>query len=200
MLHVLRGAAVLATVATMLDGPASAQQSPPQHVRGQITAADASSISVRTRDGQSLTLAIAHDTGVSLISKLDIASVTKGSFVGAAAVPQSDGTLKAQEVLVFPEAMRGTGEGHRPWDLTPDSTMTNAIIDDIKGRVYTLKYKDGQKLITVAPETPIVTTGRGSKDLLKPGAHIFAVARKGPDGGLTAARVAVGKDGLVPPM
>jgi len=200
MLHVVRGAAILAAVATMLCGPAGAQQAPPQHVRGQITAADPSSISVRTRDGQTVKLAIANDTGVSLISKLDFASVPKGSFVGAAAIPQSDGTLKAQEVLVFPEAMRGIGEGHRPWDLTPDSTMTNAVIDDIKGRVYTLKYKDGQKLVTVPPEAPIVTTGRGSKDLLKPGAHIFAVARKDADGGLTAARVAVGKDGLVPPM
>jgi hypothetical protein len=200
MLRTLRGAAALAAVATMLDGPAGAQQSPPQHVRGQIVAADASSISVRTRDGHSVRLAIADDTGVSLISRLDIASVTKGSFVGTAAVPQADGTLKALEVLVFPEAMRGIGEGHRPWDLTPDSTMTNAVVEDIKGRVYTLKYKDGEKMVTVPPEAPIVTTGRGSKDLLKPGAHIFAVARKGPDGGLIAARVAVGKDGLVPPM
>ena len=113
-------------------------------------------------------------------------------------------TLKAQEVLIFPEAMRGVGEGHRAWDLTPDSTMTNATVEatvsDVAGRVLTLTYKDGRQELLVPPGTPVVTLAPGDASLLKPGNHVFLSATRQPDGSLTASRITVGKDGLVPPM
>jgi hypothetical protein len=119
-------------------------------------------------------------------------------------VPQPDGRLKAQEVLIFPETMRGVGEGHRAWDLTPDSTMTNATVEaavsDVAGRVLTLTYKDGQQELVVPPGTPVVTLAPGDASLLKPGNYVFLGATQQPGGGLTASRITVGKDGLVPPM
>lgn len=204
MLHVLRGAAVAGALAAMLAGTAGAQQAPPQFVRGQITAADDSSITVKTREGPTVKLALAKDVRVQGIVKADPAGVAKGAYIGVASEPDAAGKLSAKEVHIFPEPMRGTAEGHRKWDLTPKSMMTNATVDAFKDRTVTLKYKDGDKMgeqmITVPANTPIVTYVPGDKMLLKPGAHIFAAAAKGSDGSMTALRVAVGKDGLVPPM
>jgi hypothetical protein len=119
-------------------------------------------------------------------------------------VRQPDGRLKAQELLIFPEAMRGVGEGHRAWDLTPDSTMTNAtveaVVSDAAGRVLTLTYKGGQQELLVPPGTPIVTLESGDASLLRAGNHVFLSATRESDGGLSASRITVGKDGLVPPM
>jgi hypothetical protein len=135
-----------------------------------------------------------------------MASVKPGVFVGTASMPQPDGTLKALEVLVFPEAMRGTGEGHYAWDLKPGSMMTNATITAVApvtqsgGHQMTLKYKDGEKTILVPDDAPIVTFEPGDRALLVPGAHFLLTATAQPDGSLTATRVAVGKNGLVPPM
>jgi hypothetical protein len=125
--------------------------------------------------------------------------------VGVTGMPQADGRQKAVEVHIFPEAMRGTGEGHRPWDLQPQSTMTNANVEQtvagVDGHTLTLKYKDGEKKIIVVPETAIVTYMPGDKSELKPGVKIFiAAANKQPDGTLQAPRVNFGKDGLTPPM
>jgi hypothetical protein len=136
--------------------------------------------------------------------KASLADVAIGSFVGIAALPQPDGSLEAIEVLIFPEAARGTGEGHYAWDLLPESTMTNATVADtvaaVGGRTLTLKYKDGEKKITVPPAAPVVTLDPGDASLLKPGAAVFIPARKEADGTLAAGRVLVGRDGLVPPM
>jgi len=120
-------------------------------------------------------------------------------------MPQPDGTQTALEVLVFPEPMRGSNEGHYPWDLKPGSMMTNATVADAVamnpgGRRMTLKYKDGEKTVVVPDDAPIVTFEPGDKAMLVPGAHVLVTATKQPDGTLTAARVAVGKNGLVPPM
>jgi len=204
MLHVLRATALVATVLAVSSGPASAQQAPPQFVRGQITAADDGSITVQTREGPTVKLALAADIRISGVVKADAAGVAKGAYIGVASEPDAAGKLSAQMIHIFPESMRSIPEGHRKWDLTPKSMMTNATVEAFKDRTVTLKYKDGEKMgeqmITVPPNAPIVTYVPGDKMLLKPGAHIFASAAKGADGAMTALRVSVGKDGLVPPM
>jgi hypothetical protein len=120
-------------------------------------------------------------------------------------MPQADGTQKAIEIHVFPEVLRGTGEGHRAWDLMPNSTMTNAtvaqVVKGVEGDEIALKYKDGEKKIHVAPDTVIVTYVPGDRNELKPGAKIFiAAANKKEDDTLEAAAVSVGRDGIIPPM
>jgi hypothetical protein len=144
------------------------------------------------------------DVRIGALVPADLGAAAKGSFIGTAAVPQADGRLKAQEVHILPEAMRGAGEGHRAWDLTPDSTMTNATVEgavsDVAGRVLTLSYPGGKQELVVPPGTPIVTLAPGDASLLKPGNHVFLGATQSPDGNLSASRITVGKDGLVPPM
>jgi hypothetical protein len=131
-------------------------------------------------------------------------AIRTGAFVGTAAMPQSDGTQRAIEVLVFPESGRGSGEGHYPWDLRPGSTMTNATVAEVtkvdQDQRLTLKYKDGEKTIVVPRDAPVVTFEPGSREMLRAGAHVLVNARPKADGALTAASVLVGKDGLVPPM
>jgi hypothetical protein len=139
------------------------------------------------------------------VVKATLADIKAGSFVGIGAMPQADGTQRALEVLIFPDAMRGTGEGHYPWDLQPKSTMTNGnveqVVTSVDGGTLTVKYKDGEKKIIVPPDVPIVTFVPGDKADLKPGVKIFIVAaKKLPDSTLQAARVNYGKDGLTPPM
>jgi hypothetical protein len=141
---------------------------------------------------------------VSAVIPADIGAIREGTFIGTAASPGPDGQLQAHEVLIFPETMRGTGEGHYPWDLAPGSTMTNAtvsaVVSGVSGRALTLTYKGQQGTVVVPPDAPIVTLAPGDDSLLKPGNHVFLSARRQPDGAYTAERIAVGKDGLVPPM
>jgi hypothetical protein len=178
---------------------------PTQRIRGEVVAVDGLQLKVKSRSGESLTIKLSENYVVTAVAKADMASVKPGVFVGTASMPQPDGTLKALEVLVFPEAMRGTGEGHYAWDLKPGSMMTNATVADVAiagqgGRRMTLKYKDGEKTIIVPEDVPIVTFEAGDKAMLVPGAHILLTATRQADGSLAASRVAVGKDGLVPPM
>ena len=182
----------------------SAQAADSQRVRGTIEQAHGSTLTIATREGRTVELTLTPDVRIAALVPADLAAAGKGSFIGTAAVPQADGTLQAQEVLIFPEAMRGVGEGHRAWDLTPDSTMTNATVEatvaGAAGRELTLTYQGGQKRLMVPPGTPIVTLEPGDASLLKPGNHVFLSAEAGTDGALTASRITVGKDGLVPPM
>ncbi len=201
-----------AAMAVALSPPAAAQQMPTQHVRGQITAADDSSITVKTREGATVRLALASDLSVTSLMKAAFSDVKVGSYVGIAAEPirpaprtvQGSGekapTHNALDLLIFPESMKGTGEGHRKWDLTPDSTMTNGTIYDLEDRLLSIRFKGNERDMYVPSKAPVVKIGPGDKGLLKPGAHIFAVAQKGADGTLTAQRISVGRDGLVPPM
>jgi hypothetical protein len=138
------------------------------------------------------------------LTKASLADIKQGSYVGVAGMPQPDGSQRALEVHIFPEPMRGTGDGHRGWDLQPSSTMTNGTVDQAtaaaNGRELVLKYKDGEKKIAVPAETPIVVYAAGEKSELKPGAAIFiSAATKQPDGTLTTPRVNVGR-GVAPPM
>lgn len=197
--------AVAGLFAALSASPAVlAAEAKPEHVRGTITAADPGSVTVTTREGATVRMALAEKLRVSGLARMDLAKIGKGAYIGTAAVPNADGTLHAQEVLIFPAPMKGVGEGHRPWDLTPDSTMTNAsvdlVVDSVKGRVITLTYKGGSQKLTVPPETPVVTIVPAGRDKLVPGAHIFAVATRGAGGGYVASRISVGIDGVRPPM
>jgi hypothetical protein len=175
-------------------------------IRGTIEAVDGSIITVRSRDGQtSHKVKLTNNVAVRGIVQAALSDIKENSFIGVTGMPQADGTQKAFEIHVYPEALRGTGEGHRPWDLAPNSTMTNAtvaqMVKGVSGDEITLKYKDGEKKIHVAPDAVIVTYVPGDKSELKAGAKIFiAAANKKEDGTLEAAAVSVGRDGLTPPM
>jgi hypothetical protein len=178
---------------------------PTQRIRGDVAALDGLNLQVKSRAGEMLAVKLAENYAVTAVVKIDVSAIKPGAFVGIATMPQPDGTQLALEVLLFPESMRGSNEGHYPWDLKPGSMMTNATVADAVamnpgGRRMTLKYKDGEKTIVVPDDAPIVTFEPGDKAMLVPGAHILVTAAKQPDGGLTAGRVAVGKNGLVPPM
>ena len=182
-----------------------AQQPQTVRVRGTVEAADGPMITVKSRDGQSYKIKLTDNAVVRGIVKAPLSDIKANSFIGVTGMPQADGSQKAMEIHIFPEAMRGTGEGHRPWDLVPSSTMTNAtvaqMVKGVSGDEITLKYKDGEKKIVVAPDTVIVTYVPGDRSELKPGAKIFiAAANKKDDGTLEASAVSVGRDGVVPPM
>jgi hypothetical protein len=173
-------------------------------VRGTIEKVDGGTLTVKTREGDTVTVKVSENVGVAGVVKRALADIKPNDFVGIAAMPQAGKPSRALEVLIFPEAMRGAGEGHRGWDLMPESTMTNAAVAEtvkqVDGQMLTLKYKEGQQTFTVAPDTPIVSFARGENSELKPGAVIFiSGATKGDDGSLSAARVAVGRD-VPPPM
>jgi hypothetical protein len=182
-----------------------AQDAPPVRVRGTIERVDGDSYIVKSRDGAELKVKLAANAMVVALVKASLADIKPGSYVGVAGMPQADGSQRALEAHVFPEAMRGTGDGHRPWDLQPQSTMTNGNVEQSvagsDGQTLTLKYKDGEKKIVVPANIPIVSYVPGDKTELKPGAKIFiAAATKQPDGTLQAPRVNVGRDGVTPPM
>jgi hypothetical protein len=198
--RVVLGTGLLLTLSASL---ALAQQA--TRVRGTIERVDGATLMVKARDGAELVIKPADNLVVVGVVARSLKDIKAGDFVGSAAVPAAGGALRALEVHIFPENMRGTGEGHRPHDLLPESTMTNATVAETVGRVeghtLVLKYKDGEKTLIVPAETPIVTYVPGDKAELKPGAKIFiASATRQPDGTLQAARIAVGRDGLTPPM
>ena len=198
------GAAALALV--VAASTSFAQQPQTVRVRGTVEAADGPMLTVKGRDGQTTyRVKMADNVSVRGIVKAALSDIKDNSFIGVTGMPQADGSQKAVEIHIFPEAMRGTGEGHRPWDLQPGSTMTNAavaqMVKGVDGDVITLKYKDGEKKVVVTPQTVIVTYVPGDKGELKPGAKIFiAGAAKKEDGTLEAASISVGRDGLTPPM
>jgi len=174
-------------------------------IRGTIERADGNTLLVKSRDGAELKVALANNALIVAIVKASLADIKQGSFVGVTGMPQADGSQRAIEVHIFPEAMRGTGEGQYPWDLRPGSTMTNANVEQtvtgVDGQTLSVKYKDGEKKLIVPPDATIVTYTPGDKSELKPGTKIFiAAAKKLPDGTLEAPRVNYGRDGLTPPM
>ena len=192
--------------AAILGAPvALAQEAPPVRVRGTIEGViDSAAYMVKTRDGAELKVTLAEKPQIAGIAKASLSDIKEGSFVGVTAMPKADGSLSALEVHIFPEAMRGTGEGHYPWDLRPQSTMTNANVEQIAaavdGRTLTLKYKDGEKKIFVPADAAIVAYVPGDKSDLKPGAKVLIIAAKQPDGTLQGRAWRVGRDGLTPPM
>jgi hypothetical protein len=184
---------------------AIAQQPPtPSRVRGAIESVDGDVLSVKSRSGEDVKLHMTADMRVVGIIKIPLSDIKVGSFIGATTVPGPDGGNDAVEVHVFPEDMRGTGEGSRPYDLRPNSTMTNATVAESvasnDGHTLMVKYKDGEKKVVVSPDTPVVTYVPGDRSDLKAGAKLIAFIKKLPDGSLETSRVSVGRDGLTPPM
>jgi hypothetical protein len=184
---------------------AIAQQPPsPSRVRGTIESVDGDVLSVKSRSGVDVKLHMTDDLRVVGITKISLSDIKVGSFIGTTTVPGPDGMPTAVEVHVFPENMRGTGEGSRPYDLRPNSTMTNATVAESvagnDGHTLLVKYKDGEKKVVVTPETPVVTYVPADKSDLKAGAKVIAFTKKLPDGSFETNRVSVGRDGLTPPM
>jgi hypothetical protein len=180
-----------------------AQDAPPMGVRGTITTVGDDALKIKTNRGMDLDIKLDKSTGVRSVTLAKISEIQPGRYIGTAAVPQPDGTLKALEVHIFAPEMAGTGDGHRPWDLTPNSTMTNGAVGDLvtsNGRTITVKYKDGEKKVVVPEDVPIVNMEPGDRSLLVPGAHVVLFAKKGPDGALTALFISAGKNGVTPPM
>jgi hypothetical protein len=174
-------------------------------VRGTIENVDGNVLTVKTREGQDVKVKLPDNARVLGLEKASIEDIKQGTYIGVSAMPQTDGSQKALHVHIFPDAMRGVAEGFGPWDVRPNSTMTNATVDNMvtgtDGRDITVKYKDGEKKIVVPPDAPIVKYVPGNKDALKAGAKIFIVAAiKQPDGTLEAPNVSVGLNGLTPPM
>jgi uncharacterized low-complexity protein len=195
-------AATAAAMTLAAASTASAQQ--PVRVRGTIAAVDGSNLTIKSREGADVKAKLTDNAMIVAVVKASYADIKQGSFIGVTGMPQPDGSQRCMEVHIFPEAMRGTGEGHRAWDLQPNSTMTNATVEQMVTAVgdntLTLKYKDGEKKIAVGPDCPIVTYAPGDKAELKPGAKIFINgATKEADGTLSVPRINVGRD-AAPPM
>jgi hypothetical protein len=182
-----------------------AQQPPTVRIRGTIEVVDGPVLSIKSRDGTDMTVRVTDNVAVFGVAATELSEIKQGSYIGVTAMPEPDGTQKAIAVHIFPENQRGAAEGFRPWDLRANSTMTNATvaetIEGADGQQILVKYKDGEKKVVVPPGTPIVTFVAGDKSELKPGAKIiiFGAAKK-DDGTLEAARVNVGRDGIMPPM
>jgi hypothetical protein len=203
MIRTARHVFGVAAFALVLSASAWAQDT--VRVRGAIERVDGNTLLIKTRDGAEAKVALASNALIVAIVKASLADIKQGSFVGVTGMPQADGSQRAIEVHIFPEPMRGTGEGHYPWDLRPGSTMTNANVEQtvsgVDGQTLSVKYKGGEKKLIVPPDATIVTYTPGDKNELKPGTKVFiAAAKKLPDGTLEAPRVNYGRDGLTPPM
>jgi hypothetical protein len=193
------------TAITVLGSVAWAQQPPPVRIRGTIEAVDGSMLTIKSREGDEMKVRMTDNVAVWGVAKTELSEIKPGSYIGVSAMPEPDGTQKALAVHIFPESQRGAAEGFRPWDLRPNSTMTNATVaETVKGtdgENILVKYKDGEKKVVVPPGTPIVTFVAGDKSEVKPGAKIIIFgAVKKDDGVLEANRVNVGRDGIMPPM
>ena len=199
--------ALVALIASTSLVASSVQAQSPQRnerIRGTISAFDGHTLAVKSREGKDLKVTVPDNAAVNGLSNIPMSEIKPGSYIGTAATKQADGSLRALEVLVFPEAARGAGEGHGPWDLAPESTMTNAtvsaMVQGAKGRELSLQYKGGTQKVVVPEGVPIVTFSPADRSLLVPGAHVFFSAQVSPDGSLSAPRITVGRDGVKPPM
>ncbi len=196
----------LAVSILALSASASAQQAPTAALRGIIerVAPDRESFDVKMRDGGERTLQLPRDAKVARVVAASLADVKPGVYVGVAAVPGDGEALKALEIHIFPESMRGVGEGFRPFDLAPGSTMTNgdvnARVERVDGAQIVVAYKGGEQTIAIDKSTPIVAIEPGGLGDLMVGAAIVARGGAGEGGSYEASRIVVGVNGVTPPM
>jgi hypothetical protein len=191
----------------LLALPVAAQQASegtPERIRGTVEKLDGQVLTVNTREGQRVMINLPPNLSVAYLVKKSLADIKSGDFVATTSMRGADGKNHSVELRIFPEAMRGLGEGQYAWDLMPDSLMTNATVTGIagapQGQNLKVTYKGGESEIVVGPNTPIYTYGSGDTSLLKPGAAVFIIALKKADGSLTATHVAAEKDGIKPSM
>ena len=199
-----RKALVLGALFMMTAGAAYAETTPVR-VRGTVVSLDGNKLVVHPKTGDNITVMLNDNFGAIAVVKASMADIKEGTFIGTATVTQPDSSLKSEEVVVFPDKMRGTGEGHYPWDLGSKSMMTNATVSNavkgVDGQTITVTYKGGEKKIDVPANVPVVTLVPGSdKADIKPGVIVFVPTQKQEDGTLHAGAVLFGKDGLTPPM
>jgi hypothetical protein len=182
---------------------ALAQSAPPVQVRGVITSISGEMMTVKSREGQDVSIKVPEKVRVGSYTRATMDDVKPGTYVGATAVKQPDGSMRALEVHLFADNQRGLAEGHTPYDLAPGSTMTNATVEDavsgVDGRKITMKYKGGEQVITVPPNAPIVRNAPASRADLVAGATVVVTSAKQPDGSLQAVRISVSKNGVLPP-
>lgn len=179
-------------------------QTTPTRVRGTIGSVDGSTLVVRAREGGEVTLKMPEPPRISAVVRKTIADITPGSFIGTAGVPLPDGTVGAVAISILPESAKASGGFHGAWDLTPESTMTNATVAEavkaVSGETLKVTYKDGEKTIRITPETAIVGAVPGAVAELKPGVRVVVFAARAPDGSMSAGNVLIGRDGVDPPM
>lgn len=199
-------------------------QTPTQRLRGQVGSVNGNELTLTSDSGQRVAVKLPDQVSITTRAPSHAGAISEGAFIGTTAIPQPDGTLSAVEVHVFPESMRGLGEGHRPMDRQAGSTMTNATVTSItpasksstrstmtnatvtkvapaRGtRRVTLKYKEGEQTVVIPDSVPVTMMGLADKSALVPGAHVAITASKQVDGELMAERITVGKDGYIPPL
>jgi len=191
--------AIAAAVVAAVFATSAVAQTPPTRIRGQIEKADGAMLSVKTRDGAMLNVKIADDARVAALVNASLADIKPDTYVGIAGIPQPDGSVQAFSIHVLLPAARGTGEGERPWDARPSSTMTNAYVvsavEAKDGQTLTVKYKDGEKKVVVTPATVITKVVPGDMSELKAGTPIIIMAsQKQPDGSMLAKAMYFGRD------
>jgi hypothetical protein len=205
---------LLAAFAMLVFATPAFAQDAPRRLRAQIDSVSGDKLALTTREGEKIALTLKPDATVTALVPAALDAIQPNSYIGTAAMPQPDGTLIALEVHIFTEAQRGIGVGHRPWDGASsnggpgsNNTMTNATVStvvaakqDARGRMITLTYPGGDKQVLVPSSVPVVAFAPGDRSLVKPGNHVLVQATKTPDGGYSAERITVGRDGLIPPM
>ncbi|WP_223460719.1 MULTISPECIES: hypothetical protein [unclassified Pseudomonas] len=203
--QLIRRVCVATVISVLSVGLVQAEDAPGTRigVRGEITGVSPDILKVHANSGDNVVINLTKDTKVRAVTLANIEDIKPGSYIGSAAVPQEDGTLKALEVHVFPPELAGSGDGHRPFDLVKGSSMTNGSVGDLvvsNGRVLTVNYKGGQQKILVPEDVPIVNLMPADRSLLKVGVKIVTFVTQGADGTLTAQSISAGKDGVTPPM
>lgn len=196
----IAGLALMLTT-SVLPSAGSADTAPPKRIRGTIDTISDTSLAVTARGGQKMTFKLGSDLAVTGITRTTLSEIKPGSYIGTAAMPQADGSLKALEVHIFPASMKGTGEGNRPWDQGQSSRMLNGLVGDVvgtDGHSFMVKYGDKQQKVEVPDKAPIVMMEPADRALLTPGAKVIVFAA--PNDPQTAARVLVGEKGITPPM
>ncbi|HXE37885.1 MAG TPA: hypothetical protein VN639_05375 [Azonexus sp.] len=200
----IRAIAGLLLAAVSAIAVAQAPANPPVRIRGVVEKIDGQMLTIKANNGQSMTVKLADNFMVMGIARASVSDVASGKFIGTTTVGERNGGLVALEIHIFPEAMRGTGEGHYDWDLRPESKMTNANVAEVKTmgkeKLLTVQYKGGEKQILVPENAVVVSFTPADKSELKPGANVFVNSQRQADGSLTAPRVNVGLNGQVPPM
>ena len=196
--------AALTLSVAMLAALQSADAAELVKVRGTVESLNGDTLKVKSRDGSDVTVALKSGGHVGGVVQAAVGDIKPGDFVGIASQPTNSGINGALEVVIFPASMKGTGEGDRPWDSAPNSSMTNATVANavtsVDGPTLTLTYKGGERKISIPKGTPVVTLTSATKTDLKPGAGVFITGERNADSTVSANRVAVGLNGTVPPM